>query len=313
MASGSGSSTAAARRTNPDPRDRRGADDLLLPGPARPQQPHRQGGEPPPTGRTARSGLTPTEQAAQLAKVGPLCDGKVACAVLAGLATFGNDPKPNCAKELEVAYKCGSGAATYRVKAHGRQQAVATCVTEESLALSGIRIVSASYGENCRGENAGNHTAAANKACFGRDAAGRPAEGRSRARLRQDVHRQVPLRERADDLLRLDRGGSRRQDHRDQLRGADLRSFGHLRRQLQPPNTEGNSTVSLKGVCENRRGVCDYPVGLHYDPAGGCAKDFAATYTCGLDPTVRTVKMGGRSGRARRSGWNVRSWRRRPP
>ena len=241
-------------------------------------------------GQNCSNGLTSGEQAAQLAKVGPLCNGKVACSVLAGLATFGNDPKPNCAKDLEIAYQCGSGAATYRVKAKENEQAVVTCVTEESLAQSGIRIVSASYGENCRAENAGNNTDVANKECYGRDqcrlrqwSKGDPAPGCHKA---YTVKFRCGSESTTYSATIPGEAGDRTTEIscaapiyvRSATYGANCNA-----------NTEGNSTVSLKGVCENRRGICDYSIGLHYDPAGGCGKDFTATYTCGLDPTVRTV------------------------
>lgn len=50
----------------------------------------------------------------------------------------------------------------------------------------------------------------------------------------------------------------------------------------------GNVTETVRAACDNRRGVCLYPIDAAKltDPAPGCSKDFQAEWRCGLNPNL---------------------------
>jgi hypothetical protein len=239
-------------------------------------------------GQSCAGGLTVAQQAAHLGKVKDLCDGKVACAVLANNDNFG-DPKAGCAKSLEVSYKCGSGTSTYKVSAAESGQAVLTCVTEASLANAGIKIVSGSFGDNCNAGLLGNQTTQVNQACAGKNSCTVGPQGGDPAR---GCGKTFAVKYRCGDnpttfasVIAAEATGK--------TTTVSCAAPIYIRSATFGGNCNasfsGNLTSAVKGSCENTLGVCDYVVSYPYDPARGCGKTFVGTYTCGLDPTVRTV------------------------
>jgi hypothetical protein len=246
-------------------------------------------------GNNCPGGVTGEQISQQTAITRALCDGKVACSAGANSAVF-PDPKPGCLKTLDITWTCGSDGTRYSTAAGDGSQAVLSCATQESISLEGVRLVSASYGENCNAALAGNWTDIANQTCTGKNQCDVTIKPTS------DVAVGC-----AKEFKARYRCSGESQTYESNIAGESGGKTAHFEcpapikivtatigsNCAQAAILKGNATSTLQSVCQGKRGSCTYQIAFPYDPAPGCPKQFDATYTCGSDPTQRFVTVPG--------------------
>jgi hypothetical protein len=101
------------------------------------------------------------------AKVKQICFDKAVCEFSVNAVDFG-DPATGCAKEFSVSYHCPDRQEDFKVAVSGEalgKKVELNCSPEPA---TDIRVLSASYGANCRRVSPGNATMAVQDACRGK-------------------------------------------------------------------------------------------------------------------------------------------------
>lgn len=211
------------------------------------------------------------------------------------------DPAPGRSKRWSFTYLCGADAAARTVDFGENDEISFSCApaAPKAVQATGIRIVSATQGANCPGVDVStlrnNALSLVTSACFGRDTCDYQHNGIGYDPVPNcakdlDISYRCGSDPEVTAVKLSAESGTLRLSCAPSIRVTSA-TFG-LGCRLPDGNVgiENNAVRPVGDVCTGKRGQCSFQVGPTLgDPFPGCAKNFSARYTCGVDPTVRRI------------------------
>ncbi|MBI5542421.1 MAG: hypothetical protein HY901_00920, partial [Deltaproteobacteria bacterium] len=228
------------------------------------------------------------------------CEGTRRCSFLRkGTPLFGSDPCRGTGRTTwaTFTYTCASGTTEKKATFSEYEPIDFSCEPEPAQATyaTGIRIDEATWGANCTNFTGlrNNYFQVAESACFGRDVCSFVVTGSKDP---------APYCPKAFDLA-YHCGEETEQmtvhiDGEAHSKTVSLSCAPAVRVVSATygkscGRAQGNATGIVSEACRGTRGQCSYKADNLGDPAPGCAKDLEITYSCGVDPTLKTARVEG--------------------